>query len=193
MKKLIYFIAVIVSVGFFTACETYPAWDSDLKYSDAYPLAGEWYVNDYDTTGAAISDSVPYILYIYNKSYNPTGDSIWIDNKTGHPSGGAGASYKFRFRIKNKANMTAYTFDCADAGDVTGSNLNPTSKSNLISITNSKVFVKSTGITDATADSISFEVMVTDSIGGLIGKYRTSGHRKTGWEEPNYDDDMDKK
>ncbi len=194
MKNIIYFISILTFVSIWMSCDTFPDWEKDLQYSDAYPIAGEWYVTDYDENGDILADGgdeyPPYILYIYNKAYNPTQDSIWIDNRTGHPSGGSGDNYEFRFKIKCKADKDNFTFDCTEQGDVTATNINPTSNSNIISITNSKVFINSSGIEDATADSIVFDIEVKDSNGLLIGLFRTAGHRKTGWEEPNYDDDM---
>lgn len=195
MKKIIYSIVILAFTSMWISCETYPDWEKDLEYSDAYPIAGEWYVTDYDENGDVLTDNGgtefdPYILYIYNKAYNPTQDSIWVDNRLGHSSGGSADDYEYRFKIKCKADKTNYTFDCIEAGDVTASNVNPTSNSNIISITNSTVFLHSTGIEDSTPDSIVFNIEVKDSNGVLIGNYSTSGHRKTGWEEPEYDDDM---
>ncbi len=183
-------ITVFFVFSMFVACETYPDWDEGIEYSDVFPISGEWYVVDYDENGDTLEDTKPYILYIYNKSYNPTKDSMWIDNRVGHPGGGTSDDYEFRYKVKVKANMSDLTFNNNNVGDVAGGEVNPTSKSNRIFIYESKVFRYATGIEDATPDSISFIINMTDSTGSVIGTIRTSGHRKTGWEEPNYDDEM---
>jgi hypothetical protein len=69
------------------------------------PICGEYLVKDYDLNGD-VTTTKYYQLYIYNKAYNPTGDSIWIDNKTGHPTG---SNYNYLFKIKAKADTTNLT------------------------------------------------------------------------------------
>lgn len=194
MKKIILLISAFVIVLLWASCETYPDWQEGIEYSDAYPLAGEWYVVDYDQAGDSLTNISgdlfpPYILYIYNKSYNPTGDSIWIDNRTGHVSGGSGDTYEYRYKIKCVGNTETLNFNCTKQGDVRSA-VNAADSANTVNIINSKVIVNSTGIEDPTPDSIYFEVELYKNDGTLIGKFKTAGHRKTGWEKPEYDDDM---
>lgn len=172
----------------FSACDLYPNWNSYVEYSDTYPISGEYYVRDFDINNDTIVEDW-YKLYIYNKANNPTGDSIWIDNFSGHPSTGA-ETYDYRYKIKTKADLQNLSFNCIKAGNVTGLNTNPIDSAISVTITNSKIFDMSTDITDATPDSIYFEFIYYDESGNVIAKFKTAGHRKTGWENPNYDDDM---
>lgn len=185
MKKIVFIGIIIVSI-FLNSCETYPNWEDGIEYSDTYPLSGEWYVNDYYPNDSV---SEPYLLYIYNKSYNPTGDSLWIDNRTGHPTVISGG-YPFSFKIKAKANLVDLTFNCSMQGNVMGFNPNPIDSAIQVTVTESKVWDMSDDITDSTPDSISFKFTYFDKYGEEVNTIKVAGHRKTGWEEPNYDDDM---
>lgn len=167
-------------------CDLYPDWHKYVKYSDAYPICGEYIVNDYNMTMDSIERG-SYHLYIYNKAYNPTKDSIWVDNRAGHPAGTD--NYPYKYKIKCKADTVNLTFDVTKAGDV-GSKPNPSDSCNSVTIQNSKIWDMSTDITDATPDSIYFEVTYYDANGNVVSQFVTAGHRKTGWEEPNYNDPM---
>lgn len=188
MKKLLKYTTAIFLVALFVSCETYPDWEESVEYSETYPISGEYYVRDFDAAGDTLLQDW-YQLYIYNKSYNPTGDSIWIDNSAGHPVGGA-VDYAYKFKIKAKANLVDFTFDCNKQGHVSGSNANPVDSAITVTIENSKIWEMSDDITDATPDSIYFEFSYYDKYGDLVRKIKTYGHRKTGWEFPEYDDDM---
>lgn len=194
MKNTLFKIFIILGIVFLSSCDLYPDWEKDLEYSDGYPLSGEWYVTDYDLSGNNAyldnnSDPIYYILYIYNKANNPTKDSIWIDNYTGHPSNGT-ATYPYRFKIKTKTDMNNFSFDCVKIGNVTGYNSNPLDSAVTVTISNSKVIDVSQDISDAAADSISFDFTYYDKFGNEVIKLKAAGHRKTGWEDPNYDDNM---
>jgi len=184
--KLKYKILLFLGIIFIAGCDLYPDWHNYVKYSDAYPICGEYIVKDYNMTmDTVVNES--YHIYIYNKAYNPTGDSIWVDNRSGHPAGVG--SYDYKYKIKCKADTINLTFDVTKAGDV-GSNPNPLDSCNTVTIKNSKIWDMSTDITDPAPDSIYFEVTFYDPDGNIIKDFITAGHRKTGWEEPNYSDDM---
>jgi len=194
MKNRLFKIFIIFGILFLSSCELYPDWEKNLEYSDSYPLSGEWYVTDYDMSGNNAyldNNSAPiyYILYIYNKANNPTKDSIWIDNYTGHPSN-MSVAYPYRFKIKTKADMNSLSFDCVKTGNVTGYNSNPLSSAVSVTISNSKVTDISQDITNPATDSISFNFTYYDELGNEVIKLKVAGHRKTGWEDPNYDDNM---
>lgn len=188
MKKIKYFLILIFTTIFFAACDTYPDWQEYVEYSSTYPISGEYIVNDYDIeTGEVIYG--PYTLYIYNKSFNPTKDSIWIDNRSGHGT----SDYANKYKIKAKADTVALTFDCTDQGNVVGQNIHPLDSAQTVTITNSFLIDVSEDITNAEPDSIFFEVEYkfygTDE--QLKSRtFRTAGHRKTGWENPNFSDPM---
>lgn len=181
MKKI---IPIFIIALLFASCETYPDWKEYVSYSSVFPICGEYLVKDYDNNDNELTDY--YSFYIYNKSYNPTGDSIWIDNITGHPTG---SNYPFVFKIKTKADTVNLTFDADKAGIISGSRPYPLMDTIRISITNSKVFRLAKDITDPTPDSIYFKFTVykTDQV-TVKGERIVKGHRKTGWENPNYND-----
>jgi len=188
MKNLFAKILIVTGVIFISACDLYPDWNDYVEYSDTYPVSGEYYVRDFDFNADTLVVDW-YKLYIYNKANNPTGDSIWIDNASGHPVGGS-VSYSYKYKIKTKADLTNLSFNCTKAGYVTGTNVNPLDSAITVTITNSKIIEMSQDITDATPDSIYFEFTYFDKYGNQIRQFKTSGHRKTGWEEPQNDDDM---
>ncbi len=190
MKKITITL-VVLFLAFLQSCDMYPDWKNYVSYSDAYPICGEYLVRDFGfnadvTTDAPVNDW--YHIYLYNKSYNPTKDSIWIDNKSGHPTGGA--TYNFKYKIKCKADTVNLSFNIANAGDIVGSKVNPLDTCVKVTIENSKIWDFSDDITDPTPDSIYFEFSYYNKQGVLTAHYKTVGHRKTGWEEPNYSDDM---
>ncbi|MEA2043716.1 MAG: lipid-binding protein [Bacteroidota bacterium] len=192
MKKLIKYSFLILVVAVFGACELYPDWNDYVEFDPTYPVSGEYIVNDYTDTGDLMDEAYgSYTIYIYNKANNEAdgSDSIWIDNKVGHGA----SNYAFKYKIKSKADMSNLAFNCTEQGNVTGLNVNPLDSAATVTITNSKVFDNSDGIEDATADSIFFEVEYSyyNSSDVLVTEtFQTAGHRKTGWENPNYDDDM---
>lgn len=186
MKKFsILFILSVFSV--LTACDLFPDWKSYVEYSDTYPVSGNYYVRDFDFDTDTVVTKW-YNLYIYNKSYNPTKDSIWIDNRIGHSTTGADI-YDFLFKIKTKADLSNLSFDCTLAGDVSGNNVNPLDSAVTVTVSNSKVFDMSDDIEDATPDSIYFEFTYYDKFGNVVRTLKTAGHRKTGWENP-FSDNM---
>jgi len=189
MKRNIitYFVAFIV-ISLFSMCETYPKWDRDIEYSDTYPVSGEYYVRDFDFDADTLLEDW-YKIYIYNKSYNPTKDSVWIDNVTGHPSTGTD-KYEYSFKVKTKINKDALSFNGVKLGNVRNGDVNPLSEAISVTIENSFVIDRSQDITDATPDSIYFEFTYYETDGTVLKKIKTYGHRKTGWEEPEFDDPM---
>jgi len=185
MKK--YQILLILGILFIVSCETYPDWKEYVSYSSVYPICGEYLVKDYDEAGTVTEND--YALYIYNKAYNPTGDSIWIDNSAGHPSGSN--NYLYKFKIKTKADTVNLTFNTDKAGVVYGSNPNPQMNDIRVTISDSKIFRLAKDITDPTPDSIYFKFTIFESDLTTVKVVRiVKGHRKTGWEHPNYDDVM---
>lgn len=190
MKIFLKFIIVIIAASFFNSCDFYPDWTKYVEYSDVYPICGEYMVRDFKINDDLQNDDPNedwYILYIYNKSYNPTKDSIWIDNATGH----AGvSSYNEKFKIKCKADTVNLSFDIVSAGHISANATNPADTCVKVTISNSKIWDLSDGISDPTPDSIYFEFTYFDKNGNDMGTFITLGHRKTGWEFPNYDDDM---
>lgn len=194
-----YILPVFAILLLLSACETYPDWENYVDYSTVYPVVGEYYVTDYHEDGTVLTyensdgetiETRPYSLYIYNKSYNPTGDSIWLDNKIGHPTTSTDV-FPYRYKIKLSADTTNLTFDCEKVGSVTGYALNPTSSANMVTISESFIIDYDPGdITSAEPDSIYFKCEYFDSDGQLLETIITKGHRKTGWENPNNDDDM---
>jgi hypothetical protein len=185
LKKICYLLTGLI-ISIFFACE-YPEYE--VTYSEVYPVCGEYLVKDYNALTDSLLTEDAYSLYIYNKSYNPTGDSIWIDNATGHPSG-APTPYNYKYKVKCKADLTNLTFDCIKLGNVIGTNVNPLDSAVTITIIESKIFDLSKDITDATADSIYFKFTYFNKYGLELGTFITTGHRKTGWENPEYTDDM---
>ncbi len=185
--KIQFIFILFITVSFYS-CDLYPDWNSYVEYSDTYPLNGEYYVRDFDFNQDTLVEDW-YKIYIYNKANNSGADSVWVDNATGHPTGGS-VSYNYKFKIKTKADMDNLSFNCVKAGTVSGSNINPVDSAVTVTITNSKVFVLSKDINDSTPDSIYFEFTFYDKYGNETGKFKTYGHRKTGWENPNFDDNM---
>ena len=194
MKKnrIIFLLIIMFSIA---ACDTYPDWNKYVEYSDVYPICGEYYVYDYEENGDILLDEAgdptkAYILYIYNKAYNPTKDSIWLDNKIGHPSG-AVIEYPYKYKIKCKADTNNLTFDCEKNGSVSGNNAYPLDSAVTVTIVQSKIIDNDPGdIESSLPDSIYFKFSYYDKFGELVKTVVTAGHRKTGWEEPNYDDPM---
>ncbi len=186
MKKYIIPIVVVAILSTMTACDLYPDWEDYVEYSSVFPVAGEYYVRDY----ADDDTSDFYLLHIYNKSFNPTKDSIWIDNMA-HPTG---SGYVYKYKIKCKTDTVNLKFDCVEAGNITGTDINPRDSATLVTIVSSKIHrEENKNVTDATADSIYFEITYkyyNDAEVLLTKTFITAGHRKTGWEDPNYDDDM---
>lgn len=188
MRKIskIIFIIIAVQLIFIQACDMYPDWEDYVEYSETFPISGEYYVQDYNYDTDSIESDDYYKIYIYNKAYNPTGDSIWIDNRSFHGS----SSYQYKYKIKTRANLDNLSFDCERAGNVTGTNVNPLDSVISVTIMNSKVYEMSGDISDATPDSIYFEFIYYDKFGNELNRLKTAGHRKTGWEDPQNDDDM---
>ncbi len=196
MKNIFKISIFITIVGLFAACDMYPDWEDYVDYESTYPVSGEYMVKNYDIdTGDPMEvggkEYPAYSLYIFNKANNDkTGrDSIWIDNRTGHgPS-----KYKYKFKIKCEANMDNLTFNCSEQGNVVGIDINPRDSSGLATITNSKVIDQSSDITSAAPDSITFDVVYSyynKDKDPVTVAFRVAGHRKTGWENPEYDDPM---
>lgn len=188
MYKSILKYILIAWVFVFASCETYPDWKEYVKYSSVFPVCGEFLIKEYDpVVDTVISDEYSQ-FYIYNKSYNPTGDSIWLDNWTGHPTNQV---YPFRFKIKTKADTLNYTFNANMCGLVMGSNPNPKMDTVRVSITNSKIFRLAKDITDPTPDSIYFIFTIYQpDLTTIFASRIVKGHRKTGWEMPNESDNM---
>ncbi|MBN2891959.1 MAG: hypothetical protein JXL97_08840 [Bacteroidales bacterium] len=190
--KLFYklFVATIVVLTF-QSCDFYRDWNEYVDYSEAYPICGEYMVRDFESNDDLLADDPYndwYHIYIYNKSYNPTHDSIWIDNRTGHPV--TGPTYNFKYKIKCKADTIALSFDTDMAGDIIGYNVNPLDTCVHVTIANSKIWDVSDDISDPTPDSIYFEFTYYNKAGTNLGTFITTGHRKTGWEEIQNDDNM---
>jgi hypothetical protein len=188
MKRISKIIIILSAISLFTSCDLYPDWKSYVEYTDTYPVNGEYYVRDFDfDTDTLVTNW--YKLYIYNKANNPTGDSIWVDNKSGHSTTGLDI-YQYLFKIKAKADMNNLSFDVTRAGDVSYPNVNPLDSAVSITISNSKIIDMSQDIEDATPDSIYFEFTYYDKNGNALRTLKTMGHRKTGWEYPEWDDNM---
>ncbi|MCD4792472.1 MAG: hypothetical protein K8R54_04505 [Bacteroidales bacterium] len=197
MKKIYKIFPILILAILFSACDLYPDWEEYVEYSSTYPVSGEYYVYDYEENGdrLLIEDGGDpfdaYSLYIYNKSYNPTKDSIWVDNRTGHPTGGGSVEYPFKYKIKCKADTVNLSFNCERQGTVTGLSVNPLDSAITVTITESKIFDYDPGdITSAVPDSIYFKFSYYDKYGDIVKTIVTAGHRKSGWEEPQNDDNM---
>jgi len=168
----------------------YPEYE--VEYSEGYPVCGEYYVRDFNPTGSfteadLVSENYDwYKIYIYNKSYNPTGDSMWIDNSDHNPKEDKyieGLMYK----IKNKVDTVNKTFDCVLAPTMNGLNANATAKPKMfVTISESKIILNEWPI----PDSIYLKIIVSDSLKVPYDTIITTGHRKTGWEFPEYSDPM---
>jgi len=186
-KNIKYYLILASFLSILYSCG-YPEYE--VEYSEAYPVCGAYYVSDYDyVTKLPIKNQTNYELYIFNKSYNPTKDSIWIDNYSGHSDGLV--IYPYKFKIKTKADLTNLSFNCEKLGNVTGTNLDPLSGAVSVSITNSVITDYSKDIKDPKADSIYFEFTYYDKDGVETMKVITAGHRKTGWETPEFTDPME--
>jgi hypothetical protein len=189
MKRISKIIIIIAVFSVFTACDLYPDWKSYVEYSETYPVSGEYYVRDFDMNTDTVVTEL-YKLYIYNKANNPTGDSIWVDNRNGHPNTGINI-YQFPYKIKAKADMTNLSFNVVQSGDIASpTSPNPLDSCVSVTITNSKIWDMSQDIEDATPDSIYFEFTYYDKYGNVVRTLKTAGHRKTGWEFPEWDDNM---
>lgn len=185
--KSIFKIILVTLVLFIVSCDLYPDWTEYVEYSDTYPISGEYYVRDFDiNTDTLVTDW--YQLYIYNKSFNPTKDSIWIDNRTGHPAGVS--DYGYKFKIKCKADTNNLSFNVEKSGDIVAANVNPIDSAITVTIANSQVWDMSEDISDPTPDSIYFEFTYYDKFGVEKRTLKVAGHRKTGWEFPEYSDPM---
>jgi len=191
MKK-IFFLKQLMTLLIFSAILSlsscnYPEYE--IEYSEAYPVCGEYYVYDYDAaTMLPILNTddvaIHYNVYIYNKSYNPNKDSIWIDN-TEHTKDDGYEGVPFK--IKNRVDLTNKTFDCGITPVVTGKNANPAKFPNkYVTISESKVIINEWPV----PDSIYFKVVISDSLQVPIKTVIIAGHRKTGWEYPEYTDPM---
>jgi len=186
MKNIKLVFILFSFVAFFNSCDLYPNWEEYVDYADTYPICGNYLVKNYDNvTGEVIYDW--YELFIFNKSYNPSKDSIWIDNITGLTGV---EDYDYKFKVKAKADTINYTFNVVKAGHVFGTYTNPIDSAISVTITNSKIHILSTGIEDATPDSIYFELTFFDKYGIEQNKFVIAGHRKTGWEFPEHQDPM---
>ncbi len=186
MKK-IFGILLIFNMVVFSACEYK---EFEVTYSETYPVCGDYYVNDYmvDANGNITSELVKedydnYGLYIYNKSFNPTRDSIWIDN-TSHS---ATANYANAYKIKLKADTVNLTFNVAKTPSIRADTAHaaPVPK-RYIEIIDSKIIRNEW----PTPDSIYIKINLYDINGNLERTFYTAGHRKTGWENPEYSDEM---
>jgi hypothetical protein len=72
-----------------------------------------------------------------------------------------------------------------------GSNPEPIMNGKRVTISDSKIYRLATDMTDPTPDSIYFKFTIYESDLTTINVERiVKGHRKTGWENPNYDDQM---
>ncbi len=187
--KSILKITFVAFVLFSVACDTYPSWDKYVEYSDTYPVSGDYLVRDFDIDADTAITGDWYALYIYNKSYNPNKDSVWVDNTSGHPATGQ-TVYPYRFKIKTKIDKDNLSFDAAKTGSVSGAEANPKDSCIYVSISNSKIIDRSDDITNAEVDSISFDFTYYNVDGVEVKKIRVKGHRRTGWENPQNDDAM---
>lgn len=186
MKKIKNLFILFAFVSLFGACDLYPSWESYVEYADTYPVCGNYLVQNYDyETGDVLFEW--YEMFLYNKSYNPTKDSIWIDNYTGL---NGNDDYKYKFKVKAKADTINYTFDVVKSGNVIGTNINPLDSAISVTVSSSKIHILSSGIEDATPDSIYFILSFFDKYGIEETKFVIAGHRKTGWEFPEYEDPM---
>lgn len=187
MKKLILASIILITLS---SCELYPDWQKYVEYSSVFPVCGEYYVRDYDPVNDTVPKSSFYLFYIYNKAYNPTGDSVYLDNFTGHPATGQNV-YEYRFKIKAKADLKNLTFNVEKAPLIINPNPNPILDTIKVTISNSKIYRLAKDITDPTPDSIYFKFTIYSNNGAVIAERIVKGHRKTGWEQPNYDDYME--
>ena len=71
MKRVTIYILGLTCI--LSACDTLP--EPKKQVVKAFPVAGEWYVNEYYSDG---SSAGPYNVQIYNTSFDP--DSVWISN-----------------------------------------------------------------------------------------------------------------
>lgn len=181
MKKIVLIIAFLSILFSFFACE-YP--DYEIEYSDVYPVCGEYYVNEYNSDMSIDEEQNSYILYIYNASYNDSGNDIWIDNN--NLSHGTN-TYDYRFKIRTQADLENLTFNVTNAPHIPDGKASvPDSITQSVTINNSKIIKNEWPI----PDSIYFEFTWYDGTGAEIGTVITAGHRKTGWENVNFSDPM---
>ncbi len=191
MRNILKIATLITLISFIVACETYPDWKDYVEYDSTYPVSGEYIVNNYkinadNTIGDKLDKPGEYTLYIYNKADNQEDgkDSIWIDARIGV----ADKDYKYKYKIKALANMDDLSFNCDKSGNVQPSKTDPLATAPTITITESKVIDQSTDITNSEVDSIHFKVKYVN--GSTTQEFMVAGHRKTGWEQPGYDDAM---
>ncbi len=187
MKTQTNFIIVLfASLLFLLSCDLYRDPEEYITYSDAYPICGEYYVRDYEANGTELGalKNDWYLIYIYNKSYNPTKDSIWINNIEHIEEDLYESSYYYR--IKTKADTVNRSFNCQQLPYILGTSLNPpASPTRYITISESNIELKTW---PEAPDSIHFKVTYYDGSMNEVRSIYTVGHRKTGWENPEYDD-----
>jgi len=180
MKSIYIKLFIIIIITTFISCNTYP--DYKQEFSPSYPIAGDWYVKDYEPGNINFNDSRSsyYNLYIYGTSLEPE-THIWVDNNSTTRTGYTGA-----YRVKTEYNKEALTFNNEKLPfySLPGATL-PDSIVKYITITETSIIENEWPI----PDSIFFRVLLYSGEGVElpIDTFYTAGHRFKGTEDPFYD------
>ncbi len=168
-------IFIIFIVGFIAACDTYP--DYEQKYSESYPLAGNYFVKDYlpDNLTEPVENARYYEIYIYDASFEAE-KFLWVNamlrsNKT--------------FRVKTTYSKDNLSFNGDKLPHSPSSATPPDTADRYITVEQSSIIQKEWPI----PDSISFKVSVYDEEEQLDTVFYMQGHRATGQEYPYWDND----
>jgi len=174
MKNFIITISIVLSVIFFIGCDTYKKYEPE--YSPAYPLAGNYYVKDYEPGILNFEDAKTgyYELFIYGASIEPE-KYIWLNTQVRLAS----TSY----RVKTAFDKENLTFNAEMLPHSPTSVNPPDSVTKYITFEETKMFTKEWPLTD----SIIFKVTKYDGNKNIDTVFYTAGHRSTGQEKPYWD------
>ena len=175
-------LIMILLIFSFVSCDTYK--DLEPEVSPAYPIAGDWYVRDYEPGDIDYNNSrsKDYNLYIYGSSLKPETE-LWINNNKGTRIG-----YVGKYKVKGMFNKDALTFNNVKLpfySDANTASL-PDSILGYTTISESKILKKEW----PEADSIIFRVVIFSGqdVELPIDTFYTAGHRTKGTEDPYFDE-----
>jgi len=174
MKKRIIKLAFLALIFSLIACDSYKPYETE--FSPAYPLAGNYYVKDYQPGALNFSSAQTayYELFIYDASFEPE-KYIWLNTQERLAS--------TSFRVKTEYNIEALTFNAVMLPHSPTSATPPDSVTKYITFEETQLIQKEW----PEADSIIFKVSIYDGTKSLDTVFYTLGHRMTGQEVPYWD------
>ncbi|WP_276499079.1 lipid-binding protein [Pontibacter litorisediminis] len=167
--KYTLFLALFLSLGFFTSCDDDD--EDDIDFTATYPISGTWSVTySIETAPGQFEPLAEHSeLLIYNTAANvPT--EVWVDDEGNF----------WDFKVKTPINIANLTFG--------GESLENMSYNSQVTITDGQVFLNAVEVNSIMRDSIYFRVSFSDDEDaegnpdpfGTI--YHVYGHRSTGFE-----------